>query len=225
MKLVFDNLRISQPGFELHVDTAVEARVLGILGPSGSGKTTLLETIAGLRRPREGRVLLDGGNLSALPVRHRRVGYVPQDLALFPHLSVRENLAYGTPAGSDGLRATAEMLEISLLLDRPPSALSGGQKQRVAFARAILAEPRLLLLDEPLSNLDLPLKERILPHLLRIRDLTGIPMIYVTHSADEAMRLCDHLLVLDGGRTASQGPPSDLLAASPEIHYRLKPFP
>jgi molybdate transport system ATP-binding protein len=222
MKLAFENLSLPLHDFELAIDGRLEGRLIGILGASGAGKTTLLEIIAGLRSPRGGRVLLDGESLHGIPVNQRRIGYVPQDLALFPHLSVRANLAYGMHASSARLQSVAEMLEIVPLLDRMPPALSGGEKQRTAFARAVLAEPRLLLLDEPLSNLDQPLKERIFPHLLRIRDQTGIPMIYVTHSADEAMRLCDHLLVLGAGRVIAQGAPGELLAPTSEIHYRLK---
>ncbi|MGH8048122.1 MAG: ATP-binding cassette domain-containing protein [Chthoniobacterales bacterium] len=228
MKLALENLRLALHDFELSVSAELEGRLIGVLGASGAGKTTLLEIIAGLRRPRAGRVLLDGEALCdgvhGIPARNRRVGYVPQDLALFPHLTVRANLAYGMPAqpGVHTLPAVAAMLEISPLLDRMPAALSGGEKQRVAFARAVLAGPRLLLLDEPLSSLDHPLKERILPHLLRIRDETGIPMIYVTHSADEAMRLCDHLLVLEAGRGVAQGAPDELLAPTAETHYRLR---
>jgi molybdate transport system ATP-binding protein len=227
MKLAFENLRLKLHDFELTLDTKLEGRLVGILGHSGAGKTALLEIVAGLRSPRNGRVILENETLSdgprGIPACRRRIGYVPQDLALFPHLAVRANLAYGLRANPERLDDVAAMLEIIPLLDRMPSALSGGEKQRVAFARAVLAEPRLLLLDEPLSNLDPPLKERIFPHLLRIRDQIGIPMIYVTHSADEAMRLCDHLLVLDSGRVVAQGAPAELLAPTSETHYRLKP--
>jgi molybdate transport system ATP-binding protein len=227
MKIAFQNLRLQLGNFELFLDEELEGRVIGVLGASGAGKTTLLEIIAGLRRPKSGRILLDGELLcdghAGIPAAQRRIGYVPQDLALFPHMTVRENLAYGMPPQPDAkkLDSIASLLEISPLLDRMPSALSGGEKQRVAFARAVLAAPRLLLFDEPLSNLDQPLKERIFPHLMRIRDETAIPMLYVTHSADEAMRLCDHLLVLEAGRATAQGRPDDLLVPTHETHYRL----
>jgi molybdate transport system ATP-binding protein len=225
MKLTLKNLRLPLPGFELSLDCELDGRLIGIFGPSGAGKTTLLEIIAGLRHPHSGRVELDSALLCdgrhGIPARHRRIGYVPQDLALFPHLTVRANLAYGMPEGGQRLSTVAASLELDPLLERLPAALSGGEKQRVALARAVLAAPRLLLLDEPLASLDQPLKERIFPHLLRIRDELGIPMLYVTHSADEVMRLCDHMLVLASGRAVAQGSPATLLAPSSETHYRL----
>lgn len=229
MKLRLENLRLPMgAAADLSLDGEMEGSLVGVFGPSGAGKTTLLETIAGLRRPESGRIVLDGRVLCdgprGLPVCRRRIGYVPQDLALFPHLSVRANLRYGRPAGADPrtLDTIGEVLEITALLDRAPGQLSGGERQRVALARAALADPLLLLLDEPFSGLDQPLKERIFPHLLRLRDEIGIPMLYVTHSADEVMLLCDQLLVLEAGRKLAQGSPRELLEPAGEVRYRLR---
>jgi molybdate transport system ATP-binding protein len=149
---------------------------------------------------------------------------VPQDLALFPHLTVRANLRYGMRVADDRLlNGMCDLLEIAPLLDALPATLSGGEKQRVALARAMVAQPSLLLLDEPLSSLDQSLKERIFPYLLRVRDEIGIPMLYVTHSTDEVQLLCDQLLVLEAGQSVAQGAPRDLLEPAPELRYRLKP--
>lgn len=213
MKLVFDQVQVRQGRFDLHLEGVLEGRVTAVFGPSGAGKTTLLEVIAGLRRLRAGRVLLDGEDLTDVPTRRREIGYVPQDLALFPHLDVRANVAYGLPrdAPPEKLEAVCEALEIRHLLLQRPATLSGGEKQRVAFARAVLAEPRLLLLDEPLSNLDHPLKGRIFPYLRRLRDEFGIPMIYVTHSPYEVMALCDWMVVMDQGRITGAGEPGEFI--------------
>jgi molybdate transport system ATP-binding protein len=231
MRLTLENIRLPLGPFELSLDCVLQGRLVAVFGSSGAGKTTLLEIIAGLRRPGSGRILLedrvlcDSATRQWTPTRHRHIGYVPQDLALFPHLNVRANLTYGMPAMQDDkkLPGVCEVLEITALLDRMPANLSGGEKQRVAFARAVLAAPSLLLLDEPLSSLDQPLKERIFPYLLRIRDEIGIPMLYVTHSADEISRLCDHMLVLENGRAIAHGAPGDLLEAASELRYRLRP--
>ncbi len=230
MRLALENVRLPLDSIELCLDCELEGSVVAIFGPSGAGKTTLLEIIAGLRRPKSGRILLgdlvlcDGAARQWIPARHRRIGYVPQDLALFPHLNVRANLGYGMPvaSGRHKLPDVCEVLEIAALLDRMPATLSGGERQRVAFARAVLAEPALLLLDEPLSSLDQPLKERIFPYLLRIRDEIGIPILYVTHSADEVNLLCDAMLVLEAGHAVAQGTPSDLLEPVSELRYRLR---
>jgi molybdate transport system ATP-binding protein len=210
-------LRLRLEEFELAVDVRLAARVTGIFGPSGAGKTSLLESIAGLRRPQAGRialggdVLLDSRARVDLPARARRCGYVPQDLALFPHLDVRRNLLYGAPRDERARPALAhvvEVLELAGLLARGIAGLSGGERQRVAIGRALLAAPRLLLLDEPVSSLDAERKSRILPYLARVRDEFSLPMLYVSHQAAEIEALCAEVLVLDGGGVVAQGPPA-----------------
>jgi len=215
MNLAFRNLHLRQEAFSLELDLEVSGRVIGIFGSSGAGKTTLLEIVAGLRRPNTGRIELDGQAIG-------RVGYVPQDLALFPHLSVRKNVLYGYQPGSSEihLNHVAKTLKIEDLLDRPISALSGGQKQRVAFARALLASPRLLLMDEPLASLDQDLKWKIIPYLQRIRDEFTIPMVYVSHSPDEVTALCDQVIVLRNGKCVRVSPPGDLFEATTSMALR-----
>jgi molybdate transport system ATP-binding protein len=218
MNLVLKNLRLRQGAFLLEVDLELSGRVIGIFGSSGAGKTSLLEVVAGLRNPVSGRVRLDGQDVA-------RVGYVPQDLALFPHLSVRNNVLYGyepapTPAGIS-LNHVIQVLEIEGLLDRGISALSGGQKQRVAFARALLASPRLLLMDEPLASLDHELKWKIIPYLQRIRDEFQIPMLYVSHSPDEVVALCDQVIVMRDGKCLRVSKPGEIFERSASM--ALKP--
>lgn len=216
MSLLLKNIFLPLAPFTLQVDVEIRGRVTAIFGPSGSGKTSLLELVAGLRRAKsafiqlEGVVLTDVANDVCVPVRQRGVGYVPQDLALFPHLSVRQNLHYGRKSGGETDRLFAfervvDVLEIQSLLQRGVMELSGGEQQRVALARALLAAPRLLLLDEPLASLDLKLKMRIIPYLVRIRDEFRIPMLYVTHDRFETLALADEMVVLVNGRIEQTG--------------------
>jgi molybdate transport system ATP-binding protein len=221
MSLRLQQLRFALPAFALEVDTTFDRAIVGVFGPSGAGKTILLELISGLRRPAAGKIMLDDTTLfdanssTNLPPRRRKIGYVPQDLALFPHLNVRANLIYGhRPAGENGLftfEHAATVMEIERLLDRDVTTLSGGEQQRVAFARAILSAPRLLLLDEPMSSLDSRLKQRLVPFLLRIRDEFHIPLIYVTHDAGELTSLCDEVLLLEHGKITGRGSPVEAL--------------
>jgi molybdate transport system ATP-binding protein len=216
--------------FRLEVDVAISDGWTALFGPSGAGKTTLLEIIAGLRRPDAGRVAMNGRVLfnaaskENMPPRKRGIGYVPQDLALFPHLTVRQNLDYGRPAGDgyDFLTSVLDRLEIGALLSQKPDALSGGEKQRVALARALLARPALLLLDEPLTGLDGPLRERIVPFLQRVRDEFRVPTLYVTHSADEVMALCRRVIVLEAGRVTNEGAVGDLFVPRESPSWRLR---
>jgi len=236
MSVELSGLRLPLAHFTLEIDAVLEARMTAVFGASGSGKTSLLEIIAGLRRPAAGTVRVDGQVVADasqhlfLPPEQRAIGYVPQDGALFPHLSVRANLLYGwnpaapRPAGLTFEHVT-EVLEIAPLAERAPATLSAGEKQRVALGRALLAAPRLLLLDEPLAGLDLPLRERLLPYLLRVRDEFALPMIYVTHSPDEVIALCADVLVLEQGGLARRGKPADLFSPSATPRYELRPPP
>lgn len=222
MNLRLDHVRLPLAGFTLEIDATFDRPVTGIFGPSGAGKTSLLDVIAGLRRPIAGRVqrddtvLFDAGVSLSLPPRFRQIGYVPQDLALFPHLSVRANLLYGyrrqcveTPSFT--LPHVIEVMEIATLLERNVTSLSGGEQQRVGFARAILSAPRLLLLDEPMSSLDSRLKTRLIPFLHRIRDEFRLPLVYVTHDASELIALCDEVFVLERGLLIERGAPDKVL--------------
>jgi molybdate transport system ATP-binding protein len=157
----------------------------------------------------------------------RHIGYVPQDGALFPHLNVRQNLRYGERAGAavrDGMsfEQVCAVLDIAGLVDRAIAGLSGGERQRVALARAVLAKPKLLILDEPLVSLDAARKAAVLPYLQRIRSRLGLPLLYVSHAADEMVALCDDVLVLEEGRAIAQGAPSALFEQTEEPHFRLR---
>ena len=231
MNLILQNISLPLGHIQLKLNVECPHRITGLFGPSGAGKTSLLEVIAGLRHPATAfiqlgtHVLADTAKGIHIPTEHRAIGYVPQDLALFPHLSVLENIRYGSPSSPSvqlPVEHIVEVLEISSLLDRKIQMLSGGEKQRVAFARALLASPRLLLMDEPLASLDQSLKERIIPHLLRIRDEFHIPMLYVSHDAGEIISLCDEVLVLDRGTCVQKGIPGELFAASTRPHHYLK---
>ncbi|RCK43424.1 molybdenum ABC transporter ATP-binding protein [Thalassospira profundimaris] len=202
-----------------------EPGITALFGPSGSGKTSLINIIAGLERPDTGRieisehVVFDHARQINLPTRHRRVGYVFQDARLFPHKTVSENLYFGARRNADKLNreeqtAILEMLGISPLMGRRPAALSGGEKQRVALGRALLANPDILLLDEPLSALDHARKQEILPYFEWLRDHRRIPILYVTHAIDEVARLADHLVVIDQGKTLASGSVFDMLGRS-----------
>ncbi len=236
MSVELSGLRLPLAHFTLAADTTLSARVTAIFGASGAGKTSLLELIAGLRRPAAGAVRIDGVALTDtaahafVPAERRAIGYVPQESALFPHLSVRKNLLYGfaekreRPVGLTFAHVT-DVLEISALADRAIDTLSGGERQRVALGRALLSAPRLLLLDEPLGGLDAPLRERLLPYLARVRDEFAIPMLYVTHSPDEVVALCDDVLVLAAGRVTARGRPAELFKVSANPRYELKHLP
>ena len=209
------------PGFALDVAFDAPPGVTALFGRSGSGKTTVVNAVAGLLMPDRGRIVAGGAVLFdraggvALPPHRRRLGYVFQDARLFPHMSVRQNLTYGqrfAPSGGVGLEAVVEMLGIGALLERRPGGLSGGEKQRVAIGRALLSNPRLLLMDEPLAALDEARKAEILPWIERLRDGTDIPILYVSHSMAEVARLATTLVVMDQGRIRAAGPVAEVLA-------------
>jgi molybdate transport system ATP-binding protein len=220
MRLLLKKISLPLASFVLEVDVEISAQTVAIFGPSGAGKTSLLDLIAGLRRPQsafiqfDDKVLTDTSKGVRVPARERDIGYVPQDLALFPHLSVRQNLLYGKKAGGESnplfsFEHITEVLEIQSLVKRSVPDLSGGEKQRVALARALLTSPRLLLLDEPLASLDAGLKKKILPYLARVRDEFKLPMLYVTHNPDEVSALCTEVIVLERGRMIGQSAVSD----------------
>ncbi|HET7695036.1 MAG TPA: ATP-binding cassette domain-containing protein [Vicinamibacterales bacterium] len=203
------DIELTQGSFTLKAAVRLEARAAALFGPSGAGKTTILDAIAGLRTPRRGSIVIDDRVLFSteagvnLPAHKRHVGYVPQDVALFPHMDVRRNLLYGRHPGlSPDLDRVVGMLEIAPLLGRRVTDLSGGERQRVAVGRALMSGPSLLLLDEPLAAVDVPLRRRILPYLLRVRDELRIPIVYVSHDREEAEELADVVVTIDQGRVS-----------------------
>lgn len=201
-------------GFRVEAEFSVEAaRVLALFGPSGAGKTTLVNMVAGLLSPDQGRIslgqatLFDASRGIDLPPEKRRVGCVFQDARLFPHMSVRDNLVYGqrfTPRRERwaDFGQIVEMLGVGHLLDKRPARLSGGEKQRVALGRALLASPRLLLLDEPMASMDQERKQEVLPFIASATRRFELPVLYVSHAADEIIRLADSVVLLERGRVA-----------------------
>jgi molybdate transport system ATP-binding protein len=210
-------LELPLPEFVLECALELGGGCTGLFGPSGSGKTSVLESLAGWRRPRAGRIrlggelLFDSGARIDLPPERRRLGYVPQDVLLLPHWSVRGNLE---AAGALEPRVL-ETFELGPLLERGVRSLSGGERSRVALARALLARPRLLLLDEPLTGLDRDRRRRALALLLAVKERFGIPMLFVSHDATDVQVLCDEVVVLERGQVRAQGPPATVLAAQP----------
>lgn len=201
----------SYAGFEFGpVDLTVDGEVLSVLGPSGSGKSTLLALVAGIVSPDSGEVTLDGRSLVGRPLEARRVGVVFQDGALFPHMTGRENVEYAA-VSSERVDELVAMLEIGDVLDRRPAALSGGEKQRVALARTLAADPDALLLDEPLSSLDTPIRRRLRDQLHDLFASLDIPVVYVTHDQQAATVLGDRLAVLHAGRVDQVGTPMEVL--------------
>jgi putative spermidine/putrescine transport system ATP-binding protein len=200
----------------LDLDIA-DGEFFSMLGPSGSGKTTTLRMIAGFETPNEGSIVLGGKDVTALPPFERDVNTVFQDYALFPHMSVGDNVAYGLVVRkvpkAERVRRVGEMLELIQLRGyekRKPGQLSGGQRQRVALARALVNRPRLLLLDEPLGALDLKLRESMQIELKQIQNEVGITFIYVTHDQEEALTMSDRIAVFNAGRIEQVGRPAEL---------------
>jgi molybdate transport system ATP-binding protein len=211
---------LTRADFALNVDLQLPGRgVTALFGPSGCGKTTLLRCIAGLERASGSLTVNEHLWQDAthfVPTHQRAIGYVFQEASLFPHLSVRGNLQYGMKrASSNGKVASdpiIDLLGIRALLDRKPEGLSGGERQRVAIARALAVDPKLLLMDEPLAALDLKRKQEILPYLDRLQATLEIPILYVTHSPDEVVRLAHHLVVMDAGSVVASGELADTLS-------------
>jgi molybdate transport system ATP-binding protein len=213
-------IKIQLESFMLDANFSIPDRgITVVFGPSGSGKTTLLRAIAGLEKSDDGflkigdSVWQKGENF--LPTHKRQIGYVFQDAALFDHLDVKGNLNFVIKRAiglkEDFIESIHNLLEIKTLLNRKTTQLSGGERQRVAIARALLTNPKILLLDEPLSALDLKRKNEILPYLDSIHNDLEIPILYVTHSQDEMSRLADHLLLIEDGNIVGSGPVNDML--------------
>ena len=202
---------LRQGSFTLEVHVRLDQAITALFGPSGAGKTTVLDAIAGLRTPSGGsiaindQVLFDAACRVDVPTHRRHIGYVAQEVALFPHMSVRRNMLYGRRDGQKlSLDTVADMLEIAPLLDRAVPQLSGGERQRVALARALMSAPALLLLDEPLAAVDIERRRRILPYLERVRDDLRVPIVYVTHDPTEVRQLADEVVVMENGRVVGR---------------------
>jgi molybdate transport system ATP-binding protein len=229
MNSIHLQIQLNRSAFMLDVDLQLPGQgITAIFGASGSGKTTLLRAVAGLEKNQQGRIQIgahiwqDTQQGIDLPTWQRPLGYVFQESSLLPHLTVSDNLNFGLkralkasgnaqPDAAKALQASIELLGIGNLLQRMPDQLSGGERQRVAIARAIAMQPQLLLMDEPLASLDAARRQEIFPWLSKLRDELKMPMLYVTHSADEVARLADHLVVLDKGNVKAQGPVSTVL--------------
>ena len=194
-----------------------QGEFLALLGPSGCGKTTILRAISGLLNPSAGAIRVGGEDVTRLPVHKRNIGYVFQNYALFPHLSVAKNVAFGLEMrgvareeASRRVRETLDLVRLGAFADRKPKQLSGGQQQRVALARALVIAPRLLLLDECLSNLDAKLREKLRGEIRDIQKRLGVTALFVTHDQTEALTMCDRIAILDRGRIAQIGAPRDI---------------
>jgi molybdate transport system ATP-binding protein len=221
------DIALRRGAFGVQAAFASGASIVALFGRSGSGKSTIVNAIAGILRPERGRIAIGGRVLFDstagvdVPPERRRVGYVFQDALLFPHLSVRANLAYGealTPAAERFVERdrVIDLLGLGALLERGTRELSGGEKQRVAIGRALLSSPRILLMDEPLASLDAPRKAEILQYVELLRDELRLPIVYVSHAIEEVTRLADHLVLVSEGKTVAEGSATDVLAR-PEL--------
>ena len=214
--------------FSLNASFSLDRGTAVLFGPSGSGKTTILRLIAGLLRPDTGRIELEGAvyfDSAAginLPIQKRRTGFVFQDYLLFPHMTAAENVGYGITAAHakarrDRVNELLELCGIAVAAARYPRQLSGGEQQRVALARALGSEPAVMLLDEPFAALDAPTRLRLLEQIVNVQRKSGIPFLYVTHSAADAVRAGDCVLVLSGGRMTQQGAPAEVFNAPADL--------
>jgi molybdenum ABC transporter ATP-binding protein len=198
--------------------TVAPSEIFVILGPSGAGKSLLMETLAGFNRPDHGRVYIDGDDVTMAPPEARRIGFMFQDYALFPHLTVAQNVAFarrfaGRGASSEPVNALLERFGVQHLAARKPARLSGGEKQRVALARALATEPRLFLLDEPLAAIDAPQRDKLRGELRQLLRYAVVPAIYVTHDQVEALTMADKMAVMREGMLAQVGTPSEIFNA------------
>ncbi len=217
--------RLARERFVLDADFAIPGGCVALFGASGSGKTTIAKLIAGLDKPDRGRIVVDGRVLVDtaeridVPVHKRRVGLVFQDGQLLPHLSVRQNLGYGryfsrAAAPDVSFDSVVDLLGIGHLLEAPPATLSGGERQRVAIGRALLAAPKVLVMDEPLASLDAERKLEILPFIERLRDELALPIVYVSHAVEEVARLATVVVRLAAGHVLAIGRPGDVFASA-----------
>jgi molybdate transport system ATP-binding protein len=220
--------------FRVQARFASSAPIVALFGRSGAGKSTIVNAIAGIVRPDRGRISVGGRALFDstlgidLPPEARRVGYVFQDALLFPHMTVAGNLAYGERLTPEAERFVSRdrvvaLLDLGRLLERRPASLSGGERQRAAIGRALLASPRLLLMDEPLASLDAPRKAEILAYIELLRDELRLPIVYVSHALEEVTRLADSLVLVSDGRVAAQGGVAEVLAR-PEVEAHTGRF-
>ncbi|MCM0148898.1 molybdenum ABC transporter ATP-binding protein ModC [Photobacterium galatheae] len=218
-------LRFNKQLGQLQLDVDVklpESGITALFGRSGAGKTSFIQVVSGLTPPDHGKLMLGNRLLCDtregihLPPEHRRIGYVFQDARLFPHYRVIGNLRYGCQGKPDDalFDEVIHLLDIAHLLNRYPSALSGGEKQRVAIGRALFSQPEMLLMDEPLASLDLPRKQELMPYLESLAKSVKIPVLYVTHSLDEILRLADHMVVLEQGKVVANGELAEVWSSS-----------
>ncbi len=207
--------------FRLNAEFEMDRGYCVILGPTGAGKSVFLELIAGIIKPDRGEIRINGRDITALPPEKRNIGFVPQDYALFPHLNIYKNIAYGLrniekSEKDRRVREIAEKFGISHLLHRKPATLSGGERQRVALARALVVQPKLLLLDEPLSAVDLRTKEMLMDELKFVQREFNVPVLHVTHDLMEAMLLADEIAVMLNGRIVEKGGVKDVFSSKNE---------
>jgi molybdate transport system ATP-binding protein len=217
------DVALARASFTLAVKFSAGHGITALFGESGAGKSTVLHLVAGLLRPDQGRIAVNGTVFTDtaarifVPSHRRRIGYVFQDALLFPHLTVRQNLLYGRwfikpEESATTLDQVTELLGIAPLLGRRPTTLSGGERQRVAIGRALLASPRILLMDEPLAALDIDRKREIIPYIQRLRDELELPILYVSHAIEEVARLADRVILMAQGQVKSDGPPQQVLS-------------